>query len=80
MPACKNPLKIGAIDTADCRIPLRFPSSPISNCAISGAFNITYLLRGLTFVVPTSKNVVKGWPVTGFKKANDEANTEECGV
>lgn len=31
IPACKNPLKIGAMETADCRMPLRFPSSPVGN-------------------------------------------------
>lgn len=30
MLACKNPEKIGAMDTADCRMPFRLPSSPVA--------------------------------------------------
>jgi hypothetical protein len=61
MPACKNPLKIGAIDTADCIIPLRFPSSPVVQSGRSVTFHLRYLdeqEQKLTFVVPTAKDVI----------------------
>ena len=73
------------METADCKIPFRFPSSPVSEGVISndsracGGMPVA-AHRTLTLCVPAAEDVVQRRPVSCLKESDNEAKTEESTV
>lgn len=65
------------MDTADCRMPFRFPSSPGFDQTVDDISKTQqWAGSGLTLVVPTTEDVVESRPVARFKETDHKSNAE----